>query len=65
MVWTVVTGHAVETFWSHPWAWNEMGFPGPAYPRGYLRLGEGQREPYEAFEEGPAGEPRELESGGG
>ncbi|MHB8718372.1 MAG: gluconate 2-dehydrogenase subunit 3 family protein [Candidatus Dormibacteria bacterium] len=26
-------------FYSHPWAWNEIGFGGPAYPRGYMRLG--------------------------
>jgi hypothetical protein len=38
-----------------------MGFPGPAYPRGYMRLGPGQREPYESFEEGPAGDAVELD----
>ena len=26
-------------FYSHPWAWNEIGFGGPAYPRGYMRTG--------------------------
>ena len=35
----------------HPWAWNEIGFGGPAYPRGFMRLGGGTgpdaaREPY-------------------
>ena len=35
-------------FYSHPWAWNEIGFGGPAYPRGYVRLGAGQREHWEA-----------------
>jgi hypothetical protein len=64
LVWKTVTGHAVEAFWSHPWAWNEMGFPGPAYPRGYMRLGPGQREPYEAFEEGPVGDAVELDEDG-
>ena len=34
-------------FYSHPWAWNEIGFGGPAYPKGYMRLGEGVREPHE------------------
>jgi hypothetical protein len=53
LAWTVVAGHMVDAFWSHPWAWNEMGFPGPAYPRGYARLGPDQREPWETFEEGP------------
>ena len=32
----------------HPWAWNEIGFGGPAYPRGYARLGPGQRESWES-----------------
>ncbi len=37
--WSVVM-HAVLTgFYSHPWAWNEIGFGGPAYPRGFMRLG--------------------------
>ena len=36
-------------FYSHPWAWNEIGFGGPAYPRGFMRLGAlGPREPYES-----------------
>jgi hypothetical protein len=26
-------------FYSHPWTWNEIGFGGPAYPRGYSRFG--------------------------
>jgi len=35
-------------FYSHPWAWNEIGFGGPAYPRGYMRLGPlAVREPHE------------------
>jgi hypothetical protein len=52
-IWSVVSGQMAEAFWSHPWAWNEMGFPGPAYPRGYARLGADEREHWEAFEEGP------------
>jgi hypothetical protein len=38
----------LSAFYSHPWAWNEIGFGGPAYPRGYARLGAGQREHWEA-----------------
>jgi hypothetical protein len=30
---------ALAAFYSHPWAWNEIGFGGPAYPRGFMRLG--------------------------
>jgi hypothetical protein len=48
--WSVLTRHLVSTFYSHPWAWNEIGFGGPAYPRGYMRLGENMREPRETPE---------------
>lgn len=48
--WSVVMRAALAAFYSHPWAWNEIGFGGPAYPRGYMRLGGGDagvREPFE------------------
>lgn len=47
LAWKVVTRAIIAAFYSHPWAWNEIGFGGPAYPRGYMRLGEGLREPHE------------------
>jgi hypothetical protein len=37
--WSVVTRDMLQQFYSHPWAWNEIGFGGPAYPRGYSRFG--------------------------
>jgi hypothetical protein len=39
----------LSEFYSHPWAWNEIGFGGPAYPRGFMRLGTGVEvlEPFE------------------
>jgi hypothetical protein len=37
--WSVVMRAVLGGFYSHPWAWNEIGFGGPAYPRGYMRLG--------------------------
>ena len=50
--WSVVTRYALEAFYAHPWAWNEIGFGGPAYPRGYARFGSphlegGDREAWE------------------
>ncbi|GEL19932.1 gluconate 2-dehydrogenase subunit 3 family protein [Pseudonocardia asaccharolytica] len=51
--WSVVMRAVLSAFYSHPWAWNEIGFGGPAYPRGFLRLGgpgyegPGVREPFE------------------
>jgi gluconate 2-dehydrogenase subunit 3-like protein len=46
--WKVVMRDVLSAFYSHPWAWNEIGFGGPAYPRGYARLGPGQREHWES-----------------
>jgi hypothetical protein len=54
--WSVVMRSVLSVFYSHPWAWNEIGFGGPAYPRGYARFGVGQREEWEgapAFEQDP------------
>jgi Gluconate 2-dehydrogenase subunit 3 len=54
--WQVVMRDVLSVFYSHPWAWNEIGFGGPAYPRGYARLGMGQRESWEgaaAFDRDP------------
>jgi Gluconate 2-dehydrogenase subunit 3 len=46
-VWSLWTRYACTAFYSHPWAWNEIGFPGPAYPRGYLNPGINAREHHE------------------
>jgi len=48
IAWKVVLRTAMGVFYSHPWAWNEIGFGGPAYPRGYARLGIGMSESWEA-----------------
>lgn len=37
-------------YYAHPAAWNEIGFGGPASPRGYVRLGFDRRDPWEAIE---------------
>ena len=60
--WGVVMRHITQAFYSHPWSWNEIGFGGPAYPRGYARLGIGQREWWEgaeAFELDPVKDTKE------
>ncbi len=46
-VWSLWTRYACTAFYSHPWAWNEIGFGGPAYPRGYLNAGTNARERWE------------------
>jgi hypothetical protein len=48
--WSVVMRSILAAFYSHPWAWNEIGFGGPAYPRGYARLGVGLSEAWESEE---------------
>ena len=40
----------VGVYYSHPAAWSEIGFGGPASPRGYARLGFDERDPWEAKE---------------
>ena len=41
----------VEAYCSHPIVWSEMGYAGPAYPRGYVRGDIGRLDPWEAKEE--------------
>jgi hypothetical protein len=48
--WSVLMRDTLAAFYSHPWAWNEIGFGGPAYPRGYSRLGIGLSEAWEGEE---------------
>jgi hypothetical protein len=48
--WSVVMRSVLAAFYSHPWAWNEIGFGGPAYPRGYARLDIGLSEAWESGE---------------
>ena len=39
-------------YYAHPYAWDDIGFGGPAYPRGYYALNHGAPEPWEAREHG-------------
>ncbi|HEX3675550.1 MAG TPA: gluconate 2-dehydrogenase subunit 3 family protein [Rhizomicrobium sp.] len=43
-------------FYGHPKAWNEIGFGGPASPRGYVRLDGDRLDPWEAVEAEPGQE---------
>jgi hypothetical protein len=40
----------VGAYYAHPTAWNEIGFGGPASPRGYVRMNFDRRDPWEASE---------------
>ncbi|MDM4719576.1 gluconate 2-dehydrogenase subunit 3 family protein [Micromonospora sp. WMMA1363] len=57
-VWSLWTRYACTAFYAHPDAWSEMGFPGPAYPRGYKNTGVDRREPFEVVDTRPDEEPR-------
>jgi hypothetical protein len=46
-------------YYGHPKAWNEIGFGGPASPRGYVRLDGNRLDPWEAVEAMPG---QELEA---
>lgn len=49
--WQLVMGDAIDAYYAHPWAWDEIGFGGPAYPRAYMRLERGEPEPWEVEEQ--------------
>ena len=48
--WSDIVEDCVTAYYSHPWAWDEIGFGGPAYPRAYMRLENGLPEPWEVNE---------------
>jgi hypothetical protein len=45
--WSMLVSDCASVYYAHPWAWDEIGFGGPAYPRGYMRLEDGEAEPWE------------------
>jgi Gluconate 2-dehydrogenase subunit 3 len=46
----------VMSYYAHLTAWNEIGFGGPASPRGYVRMNFDRRDPWEAAEAKPGHE---------
>lgn len=51
-----VIADITHAYYAHPIAWNEIGFGGPASPRGYVRMGLNRRDPWEAAEAHPGKE---------
>lgn len=39
-----------SAYYAHPTAWSEIGYGGPAHPRGYVRMALNDRDPWEAAE---------------
>ncbi len=48
--WMLLLTDCIDAYYAHPWAWDEIGFGGPAYPRAYMRLEGGEPEPWEVQE---------------
>ncbi len=46
----IVLREIAGVYYAHPYAWDEIGFGGPAYPRGYAALNHGAPEFWEARE---------------
>lgn len=51
-----VLADVVKAYYAHPTAWNEIGWGGPASPRGYVRMDFDRRDPWEAAEATPGRE---------
>lgn len=45
--WQLIMSDVVGVYYAHPYAWDEVGFGGPAYPRGYMRMEHGLPEYWE------------------
>jgi len=43
---------SVAAYYAHPSIWSEIGYAGPAYPRGYVRSEFGLTDPWEAKRDG-------------
>jgi hypothetical protein len=52
-VWSLWTRYVCTAFYAHPLAWQEIGFSGPAYPRGYKNIGVDRRESFEVRDRQP------------
>lgn len=49
--WSMLVSDCTAVYYAHPYAWDEIGFGGPAYPRGYMRIEGGEAEPWEVGEQ--------------
>ncbi|MBV9064445.1 MAG: gluconate 2-dehydrogenase subunit 3 family protein [Methylobacteriaceae bacterium] len=51
-----IISDVVSAYYSHPTAWSEIGWGGPASPRGYVRMNFNRRDSWEAAEARPGHE---------
>ena len=59
-LWDLWLRYACTAYYAHPDAWNEIGFSGPAYPRGYKNTGIDKREPFEVKDAHPGEDPTRV-----
>jgi hypothetical protein len=59
-LWDLWLRYACTAYYAHPAAWNEIGFAGPAYPRGYKNAGIDKREPFEVKDADPGEDPTRV-----
>lgn len=45
-----LTQQVISVYYAHPTAWAEIGWPGPASKRGYMRIGYGRIDPWQPRE---------------
>lgn len=50
----ILLPNVVEAYYGHPTAWSEIGFGGPASPRGYVRMEANRADPWDPVEAGNA-----------
>jgi hypothetical protein len=58
---TRILHDVVSAYYADPHGWNEIGFGGPASPRGYVRMNYDRRDPWEAAEVKPGSEQQAFE----
>ena len=56
-VFNLLLRYVCTAFYAHPSAWDEIGFSGPAYPRGYKNPGINSTEPFEVSDAMPHMDP--------
>ena len=59
-----VLSDITHAYYAHPTAWSEIGFGGPASPRGYVRMDLNRRDPWEAVEAEPGTEEKARRENG-
>jgi len=59
-----IIADCIGAYFGHPTAWSEIGYGGPAAPRGYVRMDLGRRDPWEAAEAYPGREAKARRENG-